>query len=69
MEEQQRLDLIRQCAGERSELQLSCLNSLDLDKVEKNKGIGKLKFLYDKCVKENAHLYTCLAQSQTQLKL
>ena len=55
-----RLKNIHQCAEERATLQRNCMNDLDLESVQKEKGIGKLKFFYDKCVKENSQLYECL---------
>ena len=55
-----KLQVIQQCAEERSQLQWKCMESLDLNTVEKTKGIGKLKYYYDKCIRENIHLYPCL---------
>jgi hypothetical protein len=56
MEMNDRLKNIHQIAEERSTLQRNCLNELDLDSVQKEKGIGKLKYFYDKCIKENTQL-------------
>jgi hypothetical protein len=61
-------ELVKQCAEERSQLQWRCIEGLDLNTVEKKKGLGKLKFYYDKCVKENAHLYLCLEKSDASIK-
>jgi hypothetical protein len=60
MEMSDRLKNIHQIAEDKATLQRNCLNDLDLDSVKKEKGIGKLKFLYDKCIKENSQNYEFL---------
>ena len=60
MEVSDRFRNIQTCAEERATVQRTCFESLDLNSVEKNKGIGKLKFLYDKCYKETSQQYDCL---------
>lgn len=60
MEMSDRLKGVHKCAEERSTLQRNCMNELDLDSVSQEKGIGKLKYFYDKCVRDNSQLYECL---------
>ncbi len=55
-----RLKTVHKCAEERSTIQRNCINELDLDSVQKEKGIGKLKYFYDKCIKDNSQNYESL---------
>jgi hypothetical protein len=61
----EKLERVKQCAEERSTLQFKCIDELDLNIADKKKGIGKLKYYYDKCIKDNAHLYPCLEGRDT----
>jgi len=65
---QERLNRIKVCAEERSKLQSSCLNELDLEGCETGKDVGKLRYFYEKCVKENTANYECLNQREEVLK-
>ena len=60
MEMSDRLKNIHNCAEERAVVQRTCFDNLDFSTVDKNKGIGKLKFFYDKCYKETSQQYDCL---------
>jgi hypothetical protein len=60
MEVSDRLRNIQICAEERATVQRTCFENLDLSNIEKNKGIGKLKYFYEKCYKETSQQYDCL---------
>ena len=64
---EERLENIKKCADERSELSLSCLNNVDLSKLKNTKEMGKARFFYDKCVKENSANYPCIANKIARL--
>jgi len=63
-----RLEKVKVCAEERSQLQSSCFNDLELEGCDSSKEIGKLRYLYEKCLIENTSKYACLNQRQEILK-
>jgi hypothetical protein len=65
---QERLNRIKACAEERSNLQSSCFNELDLEGCDTGKEVGKLRYLYEKCLRENTMNYPCLNQTDEVLK-
>lgn len=65
---QERLERVKACAEERSQLQSHCFNELDLEGCDSGKEIGKLRYLYEKCVKENTANYPCLKQREEVLR-
>jgi len=65
---QERLDKIRACAEERSQLQSSCFNELDLEGCVSGKEIGQLRYMYEKCSKDNTINYPCLNQREEVLR-
>lgn len=65
---QQRLQHVRLCAEESAQLQASCFKALELEGIENAKDVRKLRFFYEKCVKENASNYPCLSKREEILK-
>jgi hypothetical protein len=65
---QERLEHVRVCSEERAQLQANCFKELDLEGCETGKDIGKLRFTYEKCVRENTANYPCLAQREEVIK-
>lgn len=63
----ERLENIKKCAEERSELSLSCLNKIDLSKMKKQGDIASSRYHYDKCVMENSINFPCLAEKNKRL--
>ncbi len=59
-----RLENIKNCAEERSQLQFLCLKELDLEGIESgsSKDLGKLRFNYEKCIKENSMNFPSVAK-------
>ena len=50
---EERLNKIKDLNEERSQLQRLCFDKLNLDNVKKPKDIGRLKYEYDVCIKDN----------------
>ena len=65
-----RLENVLTCAEERSQLQFLCLKELDLEGVEAGnaKDLGKLRFNYEKCIKENSMNFPSVAKRLELLK-
>jgi len=59
-----RLENVKNAAEERSQLQSLCLKELDLEGIESgnSKDLGKLRFLYEKCVQENTMNFPLVAK-------
>lgn len=65
---EQRLQYVRNCAEEKSQLQSSCFKELELEGIESGRDVGKLRFLYEKCLRENTANYRCLKTREEVLK-
>lgn len=63
-----RLEHVKNCAEERSQLQAFCLKELDLEGVETPKDMGRLRFNYEKCIKENTANYPLVAKRLEVMK-
>lgn len=64
---QERIDNIKQCAEERSQLQLSCLENIDFSALNTPTDLAKAHHKFEVCLKENAKNYPSLAQRQAYL--
>jgi hypothetical protein len=63
----ERVENIKQCAEERSQLQLSCLDKLDLSTLKTANDIAKARYEFEMCNIDNASHYPCVAKRQTAL--
>jgi hypothetical protein len=64
---QERIENIKQCAEERSQLQLSCLENIDFSLLKNPNELGKAHYNFELCLQENSKNYPCLARVQAYL--
>lgn len=64
---EERINYIKQCAEERSQLQQTCFENIDLETLLKPKDVALTRFAYDNCVKENYRNYPCLVRREELL--
>ena len=62
---EERVQSILSCAEERSRLQLSCLNQIDLSKLKKPVDIARARYNFEVCERQNLESYPCLAKRQS----
>ena len=65
---QARLEHVKNTAEERSQLQVSCLKELDLEGAESANDLGKLRFTYEKCIRENSANFPLVNQRLEMMK-
>ena len=66
--QEERIENIKTCAEEQSQLQFSCLSKVDLGSLKNSNAIGKARYHYEICVKENLQNYPCLEKRDTIIK-
>jgi hypothetical protein len=59
-EVKERLDNVKACVEESSQLQYACLEKIDLSKIKKPVDLARAKFNYDSCLSSNIGSYPCL---------
>jgi hypothetical protein len=59
---EERRQVIIDSAKEKSDLQMICLEKLDLTKIKKTFDLGKARYDYENCIKENFQNYSNLAR-------
>jgi hypothetical protein len=64
---QERIDNIKQCAEERSQLQLACLENIDFSALTSPTDLAKAHHRFEICLKDNAKNYPCLAKREAYL--
>jgi len=64
---QERIDNIKQCAEERSQLQLSCLTDIDFSQLKDQTELAKAHYKFEACLKEKAENFPCLAKMKAYL--
>jgi hypothetical protein len=63
---QERIDNIKVCAEEKSQLQMSCLEGIGLKSLKPIE-LGQTQYYYENCLKEKTQNYPCLARRQAYL--
>ena len=61
-----RLNYIKQCAEERSQLQYSCLEKLDLSKIKTKEDLSRIRLEFDLCKNDNKMNYPCIAEMENR---
>lgn len=61
---EERINNVKQCAEERSQLQQTCFELIDLENLNKPKEVALSRYAYDNCVKENLKNYSCLSRRE-----
>lgn len=64
---EQRIAKIKQAAEERSQLQLQCLNSVDLSKLKKPADIAHARYTYENCIENNKMNYPLVAEKEARV--
>ncbi len=64
---QERIDNIKQCAEERSQLQLSCLENIDFSLLKDPTELAKAHFKFEVCLQDDSKNYPCLARVHAYL--
>jgi len=59
---QERIQVIRECAKAKSDLQMQCLENLDLLIIKSNNDLGKARYNYENCMKENYQNFPSLVR-------
>jgi hypothetical protein len=62
---QERLENIKECAEQRSQLQAKCLAEVDLSKLKNKVQIATARYNFENCEKNNLENYPCLVKRET----
>jgi hypothetical protein len=62
---QERIQNIKNCAEEKSQLQTSCLKEVDLGSIKNKKLLAKARYHYELCEKKNLDNYPCLSKRES----
>jgi hypothetical protein len=62
---EERIENIKNCAQERSQLQLRCLSEIDLENIKSKTHIAKARYQFELCEKQNLNDYPCLVKRET----
>jgi hypothetical protein len=62
---QERIENIKSCAEERSQLQSHCLSQIDLGCLKNKTLVAKARHHFELCEKENLQNYPCLVKRET----
>ena len=61
---EQRIENIKACAQERSQLQFKCLSEIDLGSIKSKTQIAKARYHFELCEKQNLNEFPCLAKRE-----
>jgi hypothetical protein len=61
---QERIDYVKSCAEERSQLQFHCLNQIDLGSLKNKTLVAQARLNFEQCEKQNLQNYPCLVKRE-----
>lgn len=50
---QERIQIVKDTAEEKSQLQMKCFDQFDLEKIKSNIDLGRARYAYENCIKDN----------------
>ena len=59
---QERIDNIKSCAEERSQLQSHCLSQIDLGSLKNKTNVALARYNFEQCEQQNLQNYPCLVK-------
>jgi hypothetical protein len=61
---EERIENIKSCAEERSQLQFKCLSEIDLGSIKNKAQIAKARLHFELCEKQNLKDFPCLVKRE-----